>query len=588
MSFFAELKRRNVFRVGAAYLVVGWLLVQVVTSIEEPLGLPGWFDTAIIVLLAIGFPIALLFAWAYELTPEGVKKTDAVEAGASITSITGRKLDFLIIGALVLALGYFIWESRFAERATDGDQQIAEAITDKSIAVLPFEDLSPERDQEYFADGISEEILNVLARVDDLSVASRTSAFAFKGQNLSIREIAAGLEVSHVLEGSVRKAGNRVRITAQLIAADSDRHLWSETYDRDLTDIFAIQDEIAGAIAASLRVELGIDGGATAVAGTENVSAYDLYLLARHHWNKRNDEGLTRAAELFEQAASLDPGFARAYSGMGLVYAVLPAYTAYDSGRARAQQKEAAEKALAIDPESAEALSVLGSYYSSSGETKSALELFQRAIAASPDYPTAHHWYGLTLGNLGRFEDAIHELEIARDLEPDSPAILSSLAEFHLYAREYEIALELDGETLRRFPDYGTTYSDLFQTNIYLGRSEAARTHLVAYLGAFGKPPETADTIIAGLSGEGGREQAVQIVRGMRRDLESGALPAKQNHFEFISVLAALLGDDRTAIEILEELDQASVVHAPAFDGLRSQPRFRKLMEDWGIPGDGE
>ena len=268
-NLFDELKRRNVFRVGMVYAIVGWLLVQV-TSIAVPaFAMPGWVTTVVFYFVLVGFPVALLFAWAFELTPEGLRPTGEVDLNTSTTVQTGQKLNYLIAVALVLALGFIAYQNIGPKPDTDPTRtQIAETQT--SIAVLPFADLSPEGDQEYFSDGISEELLNVLVRIEGLRVASRTSAFAFKGGDRNIVEIANVLGVNHVLEGSVRKAGDRVWITAQLIDAETDTHMWSETYDRGLTDIFAIQDEIAGAIVAALRETLGITIEKTETVGPED------------------------------------------------------------------------------------------------------------------------------------------------------------------------------------------------------------------------------------------------------------------------------------------------------------------------------
>jgi TolB-like protein len=259
--FLEELKRRNVFKVGAAYLVVSWLILQLVQSVREPLGLPEWTDAFFIVLLSVGLPMALLFAWAFELTPDGVKKTKEVDKETSVTANTGRKLNYAIIATLAIALAYSVFDrvnQPDSVEITEATDTVAaeQGIGNTSIAVLPFVDMSSDQDQEYFSDGISEELLNVLAKIPELRVAARTSSFQFKGQNVDIGNVAEQLNVDHVLEGSIRKADTRIRITAQLIRADTGYHLWSETYDRELTDIFGIQDEISAAIVAALAETL--------------------------------------------------------------------------------------------------------------------------------------------------------------------------------------------------------------------------------------------------------------------------------------------------------------------------------------------
>ena len=342
-GFFGELKRRNVVRVGIAYVVIAWLAVEVGGVLFETFGTPDWVLKTVIVLIAIGFPFALLFAWAFEITPEGVKKTRDVPVSASVTGSTGRKLDFVIIAALVLALGYFIWERQFLdvaapieseqvaeEQPTESAVESAEAEApgiNRSIAVLPFVNMSSDTEQEWFADGLTEEILNSLARTPDLLVAARTSSFGYKGSSASVPTIASELGVDHVLEGSVRKGGDRLRITAQLIRANDGFHLWSETYDRTPTDIIAIQEEIAIRIATAL--ETAMDPAALAEmmsAGTRSVPAYEAYLLGNGAIQASGESGdvylWLDARDAYEEAVALDPDFSAAYDRLHLFWAL--------------------------------------------------------------------------------------------------------------------------------------------------------------------------------------------------------------------------------------------------------------------------
>ena len=282
-NLFSELKRRNVVRVAVAYLVIGWVLAQIAELVLPTFGAPEWVLKTLIFLFILGLPVALFFSWAYELTAQGVKKTAEVDDDDSITHSTGRKLDFVIIGALVLALGYFAWDKFGGEPAETGE---SEGL--RSIAVLPFVNMSADPEQEYFSDGISEELLNVLAKVPGLRVAARTSSFQFKGENRDVAEIARQLRVAHVIEGSVRKSGTRLRITAQLIDAEEGFHIWSETYDRELDDIFAIQDEIAHAIVEALVERLGLTAPVVPkVQAAASTEAYEAYLLGIHEMEKR-------------------------------------------------------------------------------------------------------------------------------------------------------------------------------------------------------------------------------------------------------------------------------------------------------------
>ncbi len=317
MSFFAELKRRNVVRVGIAYIVASWLLLQLTEVLVELLALPEVAGKFVVLLLVIGFVPAVIFAWAFELTPEGLKREREVDRDRSITPQTGRKLDYAIIALLAVGLVYFAWESRFADRP--GESAAATAGAAKSIAVLPFADLSQAGDQEWFADGLAEEILNALSRTPDLLVSSRTSSFRYKGSELDIPQIASELGVAHVLEGSVRSGGDRIRVTAQLIRASDGFHVWSENYDRDVADMISIQEDLARNIAKALETTMDPEALAEmSQVGTRSVEAYEVYLraqeLRREAWNAAEGAELQdQSFELYERARNIDPGFAAAH-----------------------------------------------------------------------------------------------------------------------------------------------------------------------------------------------------------------------------------------------------------------------------------
>ena len=376
MSLFDELKRRNVFKVGVAYIVAAWLLLQLTDILVDLLGLSESAGKYVIFLLILGFPIALFFAWAFELTPEGIKKEKDVDRSQSVTKQTGRKLNFMIIGVMAVALAYFAYDKMVLSTARDAalieatptamsDQAATEngpAQLDKSIAVLPFVNMSEDTSNEYFSDGISEEILNALAKVKELQVAGRTSSFAFKGQKQDLRGIGEALGVDHILEGSVRKAGDTVRITAQLIRVDSGFHMWSESYDRKLDDVFAIQDEIANAILVQLKAHLVGEAPMTVLSARTNSQAYDNYLLAKQRMYERSKLPLESAAALLDQAIALDPTYAPAYAQRG-VTAMLLADNSYGDipwKQASSSAKMYLDQALMLDHELAEALAGLG------------------------------------------------------------------------------------------------------------------------------------------------------------------------------------------------------------------------------------
>ena len=334
-KFFDELKRRNVVRVGIAYIVVGWIVFQIGEVMFPTFGTPDWVFKTIILVIAVGFPFALIFAWAFELTPEGVKKTRDVNVAASVTAATGRKLDFMIIAALVVALGYFVWERQtpsdspahrpdsVAESvATVEDIESGESVEEdapkRSIAVIPFVNMSSDKEQEWFADGLTEEILNALARTPDLLVAARTSSFTFKGSNQDIPTIAKALGVEHILEGSVRRSGDRLRVTAQLVRASDGFHLWSENYDRKLADLIDIQENVAIEIANALETAMDPEALALMVSsGTNSVPAFEAYLQGLAVGESTFATGdiyeFLNARDAYKHAIELDPEFAQAY-----------------------------------------------------------------------------------------------------------------------------------------------------------------------------------------------------------------------------------------------------------------------------------
>jgi TolB-like protein len=427
-----ELKRRNVFRVGAAYVVVAWLILQVIETVSEPLGLPDWTEAFFIVLLAAGFPLVLIFAWAFELTPEGLKKTKEVDRDESVTADTGKKLNYAIIGVLVVALGYFVWERQGLVEAPDTvtagggettETHDADGMHGASVAVLPFVNMSADPEQEYFSDGISEELLNLLAKIPDLRVPARTSSFQFKGQNLDIADVARQLNVAHVLEGSVRKADVRIRVTAQLIEAETGYHLWSDTYDRELTDIFAIQDEISASIVDALSDTLGIKAEAAPhVEAAANPDAYNAFLFAQHLIQKRTKSDIEAAITHYETAIQLDPDYAPAHAGLGLAWRLLLASRAtYGTLSLEASTSRALphlERALELDPDLPEALGAMGLALDAQERYEEAISYYERALAINPSQTDIRNWYSDALSTMGRERDSVAEIERAYQLDP--------------------------------------------------------------------------------------------------------------------------------------------------------------------------
>ena len=433
MSLFEELKRRNVFRVGIAYAISAWILLQVVDLVLENIESPEWVMQVFMLAVAIGFPLALLFAWAFEMTPEGIKLEKDVDRSSSIAPQTGQKMNRGIIIALIIAVVLLLVDKFRTETVQDLSPAVVVATQDvetlpvetltpetseKSIAVLPFVDMSPDGDQAYFADGISEEILNVLVKTHSLKVAGRTSSFQFRGREVDLRTIGEQLGVHHILEGSIRKANNRVRITAQLVTANDGFHLWSETYDRELTDIFAIQDEIARSITDALAIELNLaeTGENLVSASTSNMEAYDRYLEARGLIAQRVD--FERANKLLNEAIQMDPEFAEGWAANAQSHSLSIYYLEVDRNEYKKLAESMANRALEIDPDLAMAHSVLGDIYRDRYQWKEAQESYLHALALNPDEVEANEQYTQMLWRMSYFDEALKYSIRATELDP--------------------------------------------------------------------------------------------------------------------------------------------------------------------------
>jgi len=415
-----DLRRRKVFRVAAGYAIVAWVSVEVSSVVVPALRLPEWVVTAVVVAALAGFPITVLLAWVFDLSSGGLVRTRPSGAGhpAAMRVAAQRGAVVLAVAGILAGSGYLAWETGL----------IAGPEREQSIAVLPFVDLSEGNDSEYFSDGIAEELLNSLVGLDGLRVAARTSSFAFKGRQADVREIGRQLNVSTVLEGSVRRSGNRVRITAQLIDVDNGFHLWSSTYDRELDDIFRIQDEIAHNIADALKLELiGADTAALADRSID-IRAYDLYLLGRHHWHQRTGESLERALELFREAAALDPDFALAHTGIADAWLLLAGYGDVDPDEAARRAETAVARALSLDDKMSEAYASLGLLRLHQHDLAAAELALRGAIQLNPNNSMAHMWLGLVLDITQGPRASAAEFTRAHDIDPLHPVVTQNLA----------------------------------------------------------------------------------------------------------------------------------------------------------------
>jgi len=518
VSLFSELKRRNVFKVAAAYIIVGWLIMQAGDTLAPALHLPDWVNSLLAFFLILGFPLALFFAWAYELTPEGLRKEKDVDRSQSITHVTGQKLNYTIIVLLVAALGYIAYDKFWHQSLqTPGPTVAREGTVGKeekaghSIAVLPFVDMSANSDNEYFSDGLTEELLNMLANIKELNVAGRTSSFAFKDKNEDLRSIGEKLNVTSILEGSVRKddQSNRVRITAQLINVENGYHLWSETYDRKLDDIFAIQDEIAHKVAQALRIELlGEDEARLDQVASTEIDAYDLYLKALKDLNEGGFVSLDRAVSGYQQVLSLDPSYIPAKIGLVTAWTQMAATGAItqkeaiqrgmplleqvlsgqpDNSDAHAQMavlnvfkgdNEAAEKefitALNLDPRNALALNDYGRFLFDRGHVERGLGLINEALAIEP-YSERVLWDQCqTNAFLQRVEVSLAACARFQDIAPDSPMGYYGQALARMYSGDIASAVKFYSEAIERDPGDYEMLAAMTRFWILLGDAERA------------------------------------------------------------------------------------------------------------------
>ena len=600
MSLFKELERRNVFRVGVAYVVAAWVFLQVADLVFDAINAPDWVLQALMLLIGLGFIAAIIIAWAYELTPEGIKREKDVVRGESITHETANKLNRITIGLVIVALAVIVIDRLLpgqpagdlqpppevaAQPDSEAVQQVVEAAqtAEKSVAVLPFVNMSSDPEQEFFSDGISEEILNVLVRIDDLRVPSRTSSFAFKGLNTDIRDIARQLDVGHILEGSVRKAGNRVRVTAQLIDVSTDTHLWSETYDRELEDIFAIQDEIAGHIVEEMKLVLGPgDEREEKAKHTADLAAYESYLRGRYLFLQRGVDSLTKAVAAHRDAVTRDPDFADAWAALAQTSVTLSGWDPDNAETHSAPVEDAAFRALELDPESATALSALGLLHQHRLEWARALEYYERASKVARD-STPFYWYATMLDSVGYIAESVEHYKTAERLDPVYPQLQFGLGLNALHRNDLEAARQhmqraMDGNNANGWWGMSFVYllerdADAFKANI---EAEYEQFDLGRFADSDQLREATNDILIA-LDDPGKR------ARGVRGAYVLGHLAALK-WFGADEEILAFLQDSLVKgnfVNLANTLE--SGIWMPAFTEVRQLPGFKKFLRDAGI-----
>ena len=592
MSLFVELKRRNVFRAAAFYAASAWLLVQIATQVFPFFHISEWVVRWIVVAAAIGFPFAMMFSWLYEWTPHGLQRESEVAANESVTRESGKKLDRWIIAILVLAV-VLLLTNQFVLHRDEKRADIAPVaeISAKSIAVLPFDNLSRDPDNAYFAEGVQDEILTRLAKVADLKVISRTSTQRFKSAPADLREIAKQLGVTHILEGSVQKAGDSVRVNVQVINALTDVHLWADTYDRKLTDIFAIESEIAKNVTENLKARLN-DRAEEVLAArpTENPEAHELYLKGRYFWNRRSTASLRKAGDYFQKAIDLDPKYALAYAGLADVHSLVPVYAGTAPQDDVPKALAAARKAVDLDDRLAESHTSLGNALVSSVQLKAAEADFRRALELNPNYATARQWLAECLFGQGRFSESLAENERAHELDPLSLIINASYASSLAGAGRYEEAVQQARKTLDLDPELVPGHEILGQIYEDEGKLNEA---IIEYSKANELGPTPSNfAMLAHAYAKTGRMGETRKILDKLTDLSAqqyvGAYP--------LAIVHLALGEKDEGLRLLEqsfvERDillqglYGSIKIDKRLDPLRHDPRFQKLVErfDAGIP----
>jgi TolB-like protein len=560
MGLVSELRRRNVVRMAVLYMVAAWLVMQVAEVVLTLGALPRWSGQVVLMLLIIGFPIALIFSWFYEITPEGITLEKHVELGESITHVTGRRMDFIIISMLSAALFLFAWHTWWPSN-----------VIDKSIAVLAFENMSDDPTQEYFSDGIAEELLSTLSRVPDLRVISRSSSFLYKDKAMEASEIAEDLNVAHILEGSVRKSEKNVRVTVRLIDASSSSQLWSETFDRPLGDIFSVQDEIARNVTETLRGTLLNQVGAPHETDPE---AYALYLQARHLSSLVTIESVNRAISYYHQVLDIDPQYAQAWIGLGGAYEKLASLRFLPLEEARALSFEAIERAVSIAPDSAAAQNHMAyRLFKQSGDLDMAAYHFGRAMRLEPTNTNIIGNVSMFLTALGRLKEGIRFAEYQVSRDPANATAYNNLGVLYRYARQFARAEETFHTCLALSPSFGGANYELGATHLLRGQYDAAHAAFTKEeLKVFGQvglamvyhaqlDPVNSRRILDEIIGKHGAQLPyyVAMVKAFQGEIDGA--------FEWLES-ARIAGDN----------ELPNVINEPLFANLHSDPRWQPFL----------
>jgi TolB-like protein/tetratricopeptide (TPR) repeat protein len=585
LSLFTELKRRKVFRVAVVYAATAFVVLQAADIMLPRLGVPEWAMSLIVLLVALGFPVALVLAWALELTPDGLRVTAAATAADRAQpppSLLGRRT--LAVAGTLVVLGVGLGAGWFLRPMSPAPDRIADGalLASASVAVLPFDNFAGE-DEDYFSDGITEDIIAQLTRVPDLTVVSRTSAMRYRNTELSVRQIGAELGVGAILEGSVRRSDGRVRIVAQLVDVATDRHLWAETYDREIADVFAVQSEVAREIASALGRTLVAPGAGGRERTQTDPETFELYLRARHLWNQRRPAALRSAIQYFEAAIARDPDFALAHAGLADVHVVFPfldptapALPSADSAKA------AARRALDLDPTLGEAYAALGLASLTAWSFDDADAYFTRALELTPGYATALQWAGNYRAALGQTEEAIELLRRALELDPFSPRIHQDLANRLHEAGRLDEAVQVLERGAELDPGYADYHVLAMLVYAYAGDEDRAleallRAHALARASGL-----SGDAVRAAF-GDAGLVGAIRLVLVRA--------PATFHSDVRRARAEVYVGDTDAALRSLERMVEVHDAHSAWIlssglsEPLGDDPRYRALVRRVGVPG---
>jgi len=579
-NFLAELKRRNVYKVAVAYAVVGWLVMQIAATVVPALHLPDGITTGVVVLTLLGFPIALVIAWAFEMTPDGMKRTENVSPNEIVPQWSGRKFAAMIVSIALLAAALLVFQM-LRSKSISSAPSAASTVSEKSIAVLPFLNESGDPGDEYFSDGLSEELIAALAQIDDLKVIGRSSSFRFKGKNEESRTIGEKLGVATLLEGTVRKQGERVRIVAELVNAANGIELWTRTFDRELKDIFAVQEEIATAVASSLKVTLlGADERSSTKQATKSTEAHNAYLQGHFYFVRRNLEDYRKAVGFFDEAIRLDPDYALAYAERSEAWTWIGDLSNKKQKEAWATARSDAEKAVGIGPRLSEAHAALGWVrFFVDWKFGEGLAELRRAKQLSPGNPTVNDLLARVLVYLGHFQEAEELARQAIELDPLNFLARNNLARI-LYV---EGKLDEAQTSARKAADLqpAAASSHRWQVMIAILRGDGETALREAQM----EPDSTYRRFVLALAHYARGDRAAADAALTELIAQDRNVAAYQ-----IAQVYAWRGETEKAFEWLQiafdnhDTGMLSLLIDPLFRGLHHDARFNSLLVKTGLP----